>query len=92
MPGFLDNIRQDAVASLTGKERAALADLLETPSSSANDAALPVRPLVHEWQLNDLADSLNAVGSGRNFEQGRRMYDAALCARCHRLGSSGRSL
>ena len=92
MAGFLDNIRRDAVAGLTDKERTVLADLWETPAPGANGVALPVRPLVKEWQLDELADSLDAVGFGRNFEQGRRTYVAALCAHCHRLGSFGKSL
>ena len=92
MSGFLDNIRRDAMAHLTEKERMLLKRVLEKPSSEPSVVELPPRPFVQEWKLHDLTDSLGAIDSSRNFERGQRMYSAALCARCHRLGSIGKSV
>jgi putative heme-binding domain-containing protein len=39
--------------------------------------------------MADLAGDLAQPGGRRNFEQGRRMFAAALCVRCHQLGDRG---
>jgi hypothetical protein len=37
--------------------------------------------------MDDLVGSLEAIGKGRNFEQGKAMFAVALCSRCHRFGA-----
>jgi putative heme-binding domain-containing protein len=89
LPGFLNSIRADGIATLSEVEQNELADLLE--SAPGPDAAepLPQREFVKDWKAADLAESLNAAQAGRNFRNGRQMFHAALCNRCHRVGLNG---
>jgi len=90
MPGFLEKIREDATTGLSSAERAELGTLLlPATEESPRTESPPARPLVQAWTLADF-DSLEAVGRERNHERGRRLYEAALCSRCHRLGPTGR--
>ena len=91
MPGFLQNIRSDAIAGLNDEERQACKPLLAGGSDPDDDETTP-RPFVKQWKFEELAGSLDEIGSGRRFQQGQQMYKAALCARCHRLGNVGTSL
>ncbi|MEO2030447.1 MAG: hypothetical protein ABGZ35_00020 [Planctomycetaceae bacterium] len=88
LPGFLDSIRSDALTTLSESERRDLADLLN-PAAIVVDEPLPQRPFVQEWTAADLTNSLSEVSSGRNFENGKEMFRAALCNRCHRSGADG---
>ena len=91
MPGFLANIRKDAVASLSEQEREACETLL-AGGADLDAPGSPPRPVVKQWQLEELSKALAKTGHSADFERGRQMYEAALCARCHRLGRVGRSI
>ena len=87
---FLKNIRQQAIQRLNDAERAALADVLET--DAATD--LPVveaesRPFVRTWTVDDLLPDVRHGLSGRDFENGRRMFRLAACFNCHRIAGEG---
>lgn len=48
------------------------------------------RPLVKEWEMEDLQGLLGAgLEGGRNFASGRRMFAAGRCYLCHRFGREG---
>jgi putative heme-binding domain-containing protein len=93
MPKFLRQIKADWEKSLSDSERSALLALSSPKKSILDDQAAPpvTRPLVKEWKVDDLADSLTAVAQGRNFAQGKAMY-ATLCIRCHRVGHEGAAI
>jgi putative heme-binding domain-containing protein len=42
-----------------------------------------------KWTVDKLTPELGKVASGRNFENGRAAYKAALCVVCHRMGTEG---
>jgi putative heme-binding domain-containing protein len=88
-PLFLKHIRADAVASLNEADRLELGSLVDEPPMQAAESAAAQRPFVREWQLTDLADDLATVGQGRSFEQGKAVFSAAMCNRCHRYGGEG---
>ncbi len=91
MAMFVGYIRSEAEAWLDDGERAALGELVSTaPSSDELEETPPPRPLVREWKMEDLLDSLEAAGHGRNFERAQALYTAALCGRCHKLGDRGK--
>ena len=46
-------------------------------ASSANE---------HEWMVDELLHDLVGI-SGRDFEQGRALFEKALCGRCHAFSS-----
>ena len=91
MPGFIGQIHQEALAALDDAQRAELAPLLARGELAPQDRppASGTRPMVRAWKLVDLANSLAAVGRGRDFERGARMFAAASCASCHRMGRRG---
>jgi putative heme-binding domain-containing protein len=88
---YLNYIRADAEAMLTQPERVALAAVLipfEQPLA-APAAPAPTRKFVREWTMNDFGDSLNGPGPKRDLARGKRLFDEAGCAQCHRFGSQG---
>jgi putative heme-binding domain-containing protein len=88
MPGFLKQIRNDFLAAMSDKEREQFTPLIE-PKSLADTEPLPQRPFVRKWTMDDLQDLSSAAGGKREFERGRQLFAAALCARCHRVGNHG---
>ena len=49
------------------------------------------REVVKDWKLIDFVFSLNKVGTGRNFQQGQKMFAVARCKACHKMGDEGKS-
>lgn len=45
-----------------------------------------------EWLYDDLLASVKPLPPGRSFEVGRRLFAAANCVGCHKLGDEGREL
>lgn len=88
MPGFLDQIRSDAVATLTEAEQKSLADLLAPPKDE--DEPLPApRAVVKQWTLDELAKLAAGDGAQGDATRGAEIFRAALCSRCHRAGANG---
>jgi putative heme-binding domain-containing protein len=93
MPGFLDQIKSDAVATLSDAEKQQLADLL-APPKEVDEPLPPTRPIVKKWTLDELA-KLTAAGDSDDptlrgdATKGAVVFRDALCSRCHRAGLSG---
>jgi putative heme-binding domain-containing protein len=88
--GFLDNIRKEAVASLSKEELAAVQDILDQKPEPVDPLAqLKPRPLVKEWTVADLESTADERLHGRDFENGRRLFSMAACFRCHRVRGEG---
>ncbi len=86
--GFIRNIKNDAMATLSGRERQALAAVLvERPAASL--PLEPLRKVVKEYTLDDLLPLVESGLKQRNFENGRAMYSAAQCSKCHRFDLDG---
>jgi putative heme-binding domain-containing protein len=88
MPGFLRQIRDDWLAAAPPQERDQLASLVRLDAAS-DESPLPARPQVQSWTMADLDDVANHAPAARDLANGRRMFDAALCSRCHRVGAVG---
>ena len=91
---FLEFIRNDALATLTDEEKAALRDVLaETPTRKKSPLETMANVFagreVKEWTLDELAAGTEAGLTGRSFENGRKMFAAAGCFACHRFGNEG---
>ncbi len=88
--GFLENIRKDALATVTDPtERAALETLSTAkPTGTVTQFAAPKGP--GRSYTVDQALALASGGiRGRNFENGRAMYNSIGCASCHRFDGAG---
>ncbi|QDU27824.1 Cytochrome c [Anatilimnocola aggregata] len=89
---FVENIKKDALTTLSDAEKDQLKPLLDAqPIQSAGPVA-PPRPFVKEWKLDELTQLADAKLTGRNFDQGRKMFAAANCFGCHRFGNEGGSV
>jgi len=88
--GFLEDMRADAAEHLTEEERDLLAGLVDShPGSSLTDLPQAVGPY-RSWNLQQLQKIMDEkLEFPRDFEQGQKMYAAALCSACHRMGSVG---
>ncbi|MFL0162972.1 c-type cytochrome [Aquirufa salirivi] len=91
--GFIDRARKLALKNVPDAKRAYYdklggADLL---TSNGNDIAkfnYPKGP-GKNWKLEDAVAILDAPLVNRDFQNGKSMFAAATCVRCHALGSEG---
>ncbi|HHK40874.1 MAG TPA: c-type cytochrome [Planctomycetaceae bacterium] len=87
---FVEFIKQDAIRTLTPEEKQKLGDLLKAPPvATALPAVTKPRPHVKDWTMEDLLPALQEGLHGRNFENGKKMFSAALCFNCHRFADEG---
>ena len=88
-PAYLDNIRADAVQSLTDDERAELAPIITGQKPAPPAPAAAIHRFVKDWRMDDLLPSLGEVSIGRSFASGAAAFTLAQCAQCHRFGNEG---
>lgn len=86
---YLRRIKADAADRLTPADRAALGGLLAERPRVDPYAALRGRPVVKEWKIDDLLPAADAAVGRWDVERGRRVFGAALCFGCHRVGGQG---
>ena len=91
---FIDEIKANAVATLSEAEKAELKGVLELkPEPKALPFALKPMQFVKAWTMADLEGLLGAGLEGnRDFENGRNLFGAATCFACHRFGKEGGSV
>jgi len=88
---FLDEIKANAVATLSEAEKVELKEVLDLkPESQAPTFTLKPMQFQKNWTMADL-EGLLGVGleGNRSFENGRNMFGAATCFACHRFGNEG---
>ncbi len=91
--GFIDRIRLNAMDHLSNEEKYALADVNEqfVAYKAVNLSELPQpQGPGDSYSMSDLRRILrDREGQPRDFEEGKKLYSAALCASCHTMGSEG---
>ena len=88
--GFLDMIRRDAISNLSDAEAEALRDVLAlVPKPAGPIIESASRPFVQDWKVDDLIADAQSQLHGRSFENGRRMFRATGCYKCHRFAGRG---
>lgn len=94
--GFLDNMRNQALENTPDKEVELLAEIsgaMHKNSGNILENLPTAEGPGRNWTVSDywgMHDELNA--KGRNFENGKKMYQAALCASCHQIAGEGRNI
>ncbi len=90
-PGFLSNIRDDALTTCTDEERTALAAITGKSLQPLPDFEVRVpEPAATPWTLESAVAAVKKRGlSKRNFEKGRNNFYAVGCAVCHRFDGAG---
>ncbi len=86
--GFIDNIREEALANVSADERAALEAASPPVPPREEDLPKPQGP-GREWSTSAVVHEAQRELRGRDFENGRRMFAAAKCMTCHRFDGRG---
>ena len=88
---FLENFRNESIATLSESEREELAAYLpkEVKPATVVDAD---RKFVKNWSMTDLLPDLGNAKNGRSYRRGQAVFTQAQCIACHRFGNSGGSV
>lgn len=91
--GFIDRARKIALANVPKAEYARFdklsgGDLLSESGNSLTDITYPKGP-GKSWKTDEAEALFKDELSGRDFTQGRNMYMATLCNRCHSMKGEG---
>jgi putative heme-binding domain-containing protein len=89
LKGFVDNMRDEAIASLSEDEKRELGDLVVPTHPPASASTAIVASFIRAWNAEDLAPKLREPLRDRSFEHGRAAYAKASCAQCHRIAGEG---
>ena len=94
LAGFMRDIRNDAILTLTEEEKSTLKPILEAkPERKSPQELLAGRQIVKEWTVNELVPIVErGLKGGRNFERGRKLFGEVGCASCHRFDNDGASV
>lgn len=92
--GFMRLIKNDAVATLTEQEKAALKPVLDArpPAQSPLEAmrqGLAGHAFVKAWTVNELAPQAEHGLTNRDYDRGRKLFGAVGCFACHRFANEG---
>lgn len=93
-PKFMENIRTEALNNFVPQEeRGALDEMSKRPAAAliAANAVMPKGP-GKAYSTDDVAALVQGGLKGRDFERGKAMYAATLCAACHRFAGDGGSI
>lgn len=88
--GYIQKIRESAIASVPDKDRISLQYLMGEVKS-VDLAKLPrAKGPGVAWTVDSALQVLNKeVLSGRDYTNGKKMFSAGLCVACHRFGNEG---
>ena len=87
---FIDDIRKDAVASLSEAEKASLQPLLDAKPEATIEPPLASRLFVRTWTTADLVTEVEPlVKTGRDLDRGKRLYRETGCLACHLFKGEG---
>ena len=75
-------------------EKRAFSSIKSMPGQRGGAAiwAFALKKFVREWKTDDLASAMDELDHGRSFATGHKIYEAASCKACHRLGTEGTAI
>lgn len=88
---YLNNIRNQAIATLTESEKLALADLTEFKVIESKFPPVEAKGPGRQW-TTDMAAKLvetRLKPGTRDFDRGVGLYQSTLCVQCHRVNDFG---
>ena len=92
LEGFLRQIKQAALATLTESEKADLRPILEAPArpKAVGGSVASTRNFVKSWTVEELVPVVeDGLKQKRNFDKGRSLFAATNCYACHRFNDEG---
>lgn len=88
--GFLERMRDEALAGISEEDRIALGDIILKPIAKAPPFKIkPVKGPGRNWTVDDALQAVNKTSGTKNFEQGRNAFFAIGCASCHQFDGLG---
>ncbi len=89
--GFIENIKKAALENVSEEDRTKLAAILEfkPAADQASDAGEEKRELIQKWTVDELAQVIDSSRRKPDFNQGKSVFAAAQCYKCHRMGVQG---
>ena len=88
-PGFISQMREDALANIPVGELPLYDDILIAPLGGKPYEATPPQGPGRVWTQTAALESLGSEIRQADFEQGRNLYHATHCAKCHRFAGEG---
>ncbi|MEL6107712.1 MAG: c-type cytochrome [Planctomycetota bacterium] len=85
--GFINNIRGVAVSNLSEELKTKLADVLAP--LPASEAVVETREFVKKWTVEELVPVVSDSDLVPDFDNGKSVFAAAQCYKCHRMGIQG---
>ena len=87
---FIDDIRKDAVASLSAAEKDSLQAILDAKPEVTIEPPLASRLFVRNWGTADLLTEVEPLlKAGRDIDRGKTLYRETGCAACHLFKGEG---
>jgi len=86
-PGYLTNIRKEALANCSDEDRVALNDI--TKENFEPQPKFPIHPPKGPGRAWTLSEASEIELTGASFENGRSLYFSAVCGACHRMNELG---
>jgi putative heme-binding domain-containing protein len=87
--GFIQDLRNETLANCTPEEL----ELIKTFGTAAPPNPFanlpPIKGPGREWTVEEVVKLAESGLEGRDHEQGRKIFQGALCAACHRYGNEG---
>ncbi len=88
-PGFIQQMRDDALAKIPAAELPLYDDILSAPLGGKPYEATPPQGPGRQWTTAEAVQVLGTQIRGANFETGRNLFHATSCAKCHRFAGEG---
>ncbi len=88
-PKFMENIRVESLANVPEAERAALDQISKQTAPTAPKITITPKGPGKGYTIDDVVKLVGPGLRGRNFENGKAMYAATLCASCHKFAGDG---
>jgi len=88
--GFLDRMRDDALAHVPSADRARFAALANPVMTAMDDRPLPEGP-GRRRSVDEAEKIARSLATHRDFARGERMFAATNCIDCHRFAGRGKA-
>ena len=86
---FLMQFRDDAIATCSPAEQVVLSPITNVSLLAAPIAFTPAKGPGQKWSTQQALSTMAEGLKGRNFDQGKNLFHATSCAKCHRLAGEG---
>ncbi len=87
--GFIMDLRKETLATCTPEERGQLAGRTNATPENVLANLPEIKGPGRVWTIDEVVELADSGLEGRDKENGKKMFQASLCAACHRHGNEG---